>query len=142
LKEALRVAKALGIKDAGGFPEVAEKPRASLTVNTAEVPLYMRGADALETEIAVLESRKSEEPFIAGFRDLQERLTYLEALSINADSLSAVTIDEIAKTPYKAEKPRKALILILALVFGAIGGFVLALVAELFSKMRETPSSS
>jgi chain length determinant protein (polysaccharide antigen chain regulator) len=136
LKEALRVAETLGIKDAGAFPDVANKTQERLTVNTAQLPLYMRGTVALEAEIAVLESRKSDEPFISGFRDLQEQLGLLEGISIDAESLSAVTLDEVPRLPYTA-KPKKALIVLLAAVLGAIVGITGAFVAESLSRRRQ-----
>jgi len=97
----------------------------------------MRGAKALEAEIAVLESRKSDEPFIAGLRDLQEKRIFLEGLLINRDKLSAVTIDAAARTPYRAEKPRKKLMVILAGMLGLMVGIFLVFVAEIWSKVRE-----
>jgi len=95
----------------------------------------MRGTVALEAEIAVLESRKSDEPFISGFRDLQEQLGLLEGISIDAESLSAVTLDEVPRLPYTA-KPKKALIVLLAAVLGAIVGITGAFVAESLSRRR------
>ena len=137
LKEALRVARALGIKEPSMFPMKLDKSQAALSVNTAEVPLYMRGTEALETQITVLESRKSDEPFIAEFRDLEERRVFLEGISIQANSLSAVTVDESARVPYRAERPRKVLILIVGLLFGLIGGLILAIVVEMFLKVQK-----
>jgi len=130
LKEGLRVAEALGIKDGGTFPRVMDKTPAGLVVNTVQVPLYMRGTNALKTEISVLESRKSEEPFINGFRDLQERLIFMQAVTIDVTSLSAVTIGDPARIPYRMEKPNKKMIAVLGVVFGIMAGIFLALIAE------------
>jgi len=137
LREALRVASALGIESAGSLSVAADKEKAAIEVNTAKVPLYMRGTKALKAEITVLESRKSDEPFMSGVRDLQERRAFLEGLSINRDKLSTVTIDSTARTPYQAEKPRKKLILVLAGVLGLMAGFFLVFVAEFLSNTRE-----
>ena len=137
LKEALSVAKALGIQDNSTFPRMAGKNQLGLVVNTAHLPLYMRGTKALKTEISVLETRKSDEPFISGFRDLQERRAFLEGLSIDADALSAVTIDMVAKTPYRAESPRKLPLVFIAAVLGFIIGIFLVFVAEFWSKIYD-----
>jgi len=137
LQEALRVARVLGFEGVDSLAVIADTEKAAIEVNTAQIPLYMRGAKALEAEIAVLESRKSDEPFIAGLRDLQEKLAFLEGLSINRGMLSAVTIDTAARTPYQAEKPREKMIIILAAVFGLIIGIFLAFIAEFRSKARE-----
>jgi len=137
LKEALRVAKALGFKDASTFFKAEEKTQSELVVNIAEVPPYMRGTKALEVEISVLETRKSDEPFIKGFRDLQERRAFLEGISIDADALSAVTVDAVAKTPYRAERPRKFLLIFIAAALGFMIGIFLVFVAEFRSKIYD-----
>ena len=137
LGEALSIAKTLGIKDTSTFPRMADKTQAGLAVNTAQVPLYMRGADALETEIAVLKARKSDEPFIAGFRDLQERRAFLEDISIDTDALSAVTIDASAKTPYRAEKPRKLFLIFVAAALGFLISIFLVFITEFMSKVYD-----
>jgi len=101
-----------------------------------QAPLYMRGTKALEAEITVLESRKSDEPFVAGMRDLQEKQSFLEGISIDRSKLSAVTIDAAAIAPYQAEKPRKKLILILSAVFGLMTGIFLVFITEFRAKVR------
>ncbi len=136
LQEALRIARVLDIENADNFSGAASKEKAAIEVNTARVPLYMRGVKALEAEITVLESRKSDEPFISGLRDLQEKLAFYKGLSINPDKLSAVTIDAAARTPLQTEKPRKKLIFILAGVLGLMIGVFLIFTAEFRSKIR------
>ena len=137
LKEELRIAKVLGIEGAGYFPGRSGNKRAEITVNTAKLPPYVRGSKALEAEISVLESRKSEEPFIKGLRDLQESLALLENISINPDTVSAATVDAPASTPYRAEKPRRALIMIVAIILGVMGGIFMVFIAEFLSKFRQ-----
>jgi len=90
----------------------------------------MRGTRALESEILVLEARKSDEPFIKGFRDLQERRAFLESISIDTDALSAVTVDAAAKTPYRSERPRKFLLMFVAAMLGLLFGILLVFIAE------------
>lgn len=136
LNEALRVAKALGIQDTTTIPKMTGKAQSELIVNTAQMPLYMRGTKALEAEISVLEARKSDEPFIEGVRDLQERSAFLEGISIDADELSAVTIGAAAKTPYRAEKPRKVPTMLLALVLGSLVGLIGVFLTESLSTRR------
>jgi chain length determinant protein (polysaccharide antigen chain regulator) len=137
LREALRVAKTLGIKSTSSFPVIEEKDTAAIEINTAQLPLYMRGMKALEAEIAVLESRKSDEPFVAGLRDLQEKQAFLEDILIERDKMSAVTIDAAGRTPYRVEKPRKKLMFMLATVFGLMIGIFMVFIAEFRSKTRE-----
>jgi chain length determinant protein (polysaccharide antigen chain regulator) len=130
LREALRVAKALGIKEAIDFPKVADGSAVGLTVNTAQQPLYMRGSEALEMEISVLEARKSDAPFISGFRDLQEQNAMLEDIKIKPGDLSAVKVDVAARTPYRREKPSRLLVVLIAAMSGLGIGIVLAFFAE------------
>lgn len=137
LREALRIARALGIESAGSLPVTSKKDRAAIEVNTAQSPLYMRGVKALEAEIAVLDSRKSDEPFIPGVRDLQEKLAFLEGISIEQGKVSAVTIDAAGRAPYGAEKPNKKLVMTLAVVFGFLGGIFLVFIAGFLSKAYE-----
>jgi len=136
LQEALHIAKALGVTEAGTFPMATGKNPAGVAVNTAQVPLYMRGTKALEKEINVLESRKSDEPFIAGLRDLQERLSFLEDIIVDPDTLSTVRVDSVAKTPYRAERPRKLLLIFSAATLGFMIGIFLVFIAEFWSKIN------
>lgn len=136
LREALRIARTLGIEDTSAFPKMADNNRSGLVVNTAEAPLYMRGSKALETEVSVLESRKSDEPFIDGFRDLQERQEFLENIVVDPNILSAVTVDATASIPYRAVKPRGALTLSLAAILGLVVGILGAFIKERLSRRQ------
>jgi len=136
LQEALRVAGALGINNVNIYTQPEDKGQTAVTVNASELPLYMRGTAALETEIEVLESRKSDAPFIEGLRDLQERKAFLEDITIDPDSLSTVIVDTVARIPYRAERPRKLLITASAAVLGVVLGIFLAFFLEFSSKTR------
>ncbi len=135
LKEALLIAEALDIKDTGTFTSMMKQTTSELVINTSQIPLYMRGIKALGEEISVLEKRKSDAPFNEVFRDLQEKLAYMEAISVKPEFLSSVTIDVTAHIPYQIEKPRKRLLLIIAAMLGFMVGIFLVFVAEFRSKM-------
>ena len=137
LKEALHIARALGINDSSGFPVISERNSPGIAVNTAQVPLYMRGVKALNEEITGLEARESEEAFIVGFREKQEELSLLESISIDRDKLSATKIDVMASKPYNAEKPRNKVVFLLSAVLGLLGGIILVYIAEIVSKVRQ-----
>jgi len=140
LREALQVATALGIVRPKVSQMAANKSETEIAISMVDVPLYTRGTKALKAEITVLESRKSNERFVPGLRDLQEKLAYLEGLSVGRGELSAVTVDSRVIVPYRAEKPRKALVGMLSALLGIMGGIVLAFVAELLSSTdRERP---
>ena len=138
LREAMRIAEALGTETS--YLALSDQYNNAISVNTAEVPLYMRGVRALQEEIATLESRKSEEPFIPGFRDLQEKLFYLESISIDPRNISTVRIDQDAMVPYGAEKPRKGRTILLVIVLGIIAGIFAAFFVELSSNARREQS--
>jgi len=142
LKEALRVARTLGIDQMNIFPAINGTARSELAVIAAELPLYLRGTRALESEITVLESRKSDEPFIKGYRDLQERRALLEGVSVDPDSLDAVTLDSVARVPYHAESPKKVQVLVLAALLGLVAGVLLAFIVDFLLKIRGEPAES
>jgi chain length determinant protein (polysaccharide antigen chain regulator) len=130
LQEALIIAKALDIEGPSGTPLFSGIDKLEIAVNT-EPPLYLRGAKALEAEIAVLQARKSDEPFIDGLRQLQDKLVLLESISIDKSTLSAVTIDSAARIPYEAETPKVIRVFMLAAMGGLILGVFFALIREL-----------
>jgi chain length determinant protein (polysaccharide antigen chain regulator) len=61
-------------------------------VNTQPQPLYLRGSKALRSEIKELTERSSDDPFIPGLRDLQDKIELLktnrqiEALKLRKDN--------------------------------------------------------
>ena len=134
------VAEALGIEsgDLGAAASQQHSPGSIVSVNTVDEPLYLRGSRALELEIAALEARKLNEPFVAGVRDLQERLRFLEGLQVAKHEVKAVTVDADARTPYRAEKPRRLLVLVLAILVGLGAGVAAVLVRELRRQTRAT----
>lgn len=132
LREALQLAKSLGINESTARSRVStnEQPGNSEDYMSPFV-LSMRGEQALEVEIAVLESRKSDEPFVDGVRDLQEMKTFLESISIDRSKLSAVKIDVAATPPYEAQALRKVRLIALAAMVGAMMGILLVFVAQM-----------
>ncbi len=137
IQEALRIAEMLGINDRTVHLEEPGKSKAEVAVNTAQMPLYMQGTKALEAEIFVLESRKSDDSFIKGLRDLQGKLTYLEGVKINPEKLSMVTIDSAARVPYRANNPRKIRIILFGVLFGIVASVLCIFLLEFVSKIRK-----
>lgn len=137
LKESLRIAKTLGITDTSTLSVLSGGVnQGGVAVNTAQLPQYMRGINALEEEIMVLQARKSEEPFIEGYRALQARLEMLESISLALGDMSAVYVDIPAREAYSPEKPRKLLLLLLAVVLGTTIGVLFVSAAEVWSKRQ------
>ena len=65
-----------------------------LNISKSSTPLYYRGYRALNAEINILKNRKSDDPFISGLRDLQEKLVLLTSIKIETEGQHAVTVDQ------------------------------------------------
>jgi chain length determinant protein (polysaccharide antigen chain regulator) len=125
LKEALVLAESVNLL----------KPMIDQAANNLSME-YMRGAVAIKAEIAILQARESDDPFISGMRDLQERLNYLQSIKFDENKLKVVRIDEPAVAPEAAIKPKKRLIVAVALVLGVMLGVFAALIRGAVRKRR------
>jgi chain length determinant protein (polysaccharide antigen chain regulator) len=107
-------------------------------------PLYMLGSTAIKAEIKALESReeiakdlaRGEDHFIAGLPKLLVEIEALQALEIDFSKISLARIDEVAVVPIKPIKPRKLLIMALALVGGLFVGLFMALIVAAYGKHK------
>jgi chain length determinant protein (polysaccharide antigen chain regulator) len=107
-------------------------------------PLYMLGSKAIEAEIKALESReqiakglaRGEDHFIVGLPKLLVEIEALQALEIDFSKISLARIDEVAVVPVNSIKPRKLLIMVLALVGGLFAGLFMALIVAAFGKHK------
>ncbi|GEM_PF-360344 len=137
LKEALSVAEAVGL----------ENPKTNISRTAAGAELanyldgnltYMRGAKAIRNEIAVLEARTSEEPFIGELRNLEEQAEFLKGIAIDMKRVTPAFVDQSARVPETPIKPRKGLIIGSGLVLGLLLGSLLALLrtAYLWQDLR------
>lgn len=137
LEEALQIAKKLKIQKLSDSPEYeARNQLADPVLNTVPLPLYTRGTIALEAEIESLKNRKSDDPFIAGLRDTQERANTLRALVINPQKVKVVTIDSPAYVPNAPEKPKKLLVLAVGMCLALLLGVMAAFFAEFVKGLR------
>lgn len=140
LKESLHIAKKLGIKSISVFSGQRDQVQPELVINTARLPAYMRGSDALETEIEALESRKSDEAFAVGLRKIQERLALFEGIILDPDALSAVTVNAPAIPPVsRSDHSRMMMIVLVGMVFAVLLGIVAVLLVG--SSTRDRPES-
>lgn len=129
LKEALRVARSIGLEQP---PIISGEISAGM-----DGPLtYMRGSKALEAEIANLESRVSDDPFIEGLRSTQERLTFYRGLKIEPSTVAVYHQDGEVEQPDKPIKPRKVLIVLLSALLGIGLGLAVALCRDVWSRRR------
>ena len=139
LREALQVAEAVGADapqvitgKTSSDGELAEFMDGSL--------MYMRGAKAVRAELAVLEKREDDAPFIPELRGLESQLEFLRKIDIDPDNVQVFTLDSAAEEPQTPIKPKKALILVLGLVLGGMHGVFVVLIRTILSKRGVRPS--
>jgi uncharacterized protein involved in exopolysaccharide biosynthesis len=68
---------------------------------------------------------------------LQEKHEFLEGISIDSGLVSTVTVDEPARVPYRAERPRKTVIILIALVLGSVVAITAAFISESIFRVRQ-----
>jgi len=98
--------------------------------------IYTRGAKTLRAQLDILEKRTSDEPFIAGFRELNTQLELLKAFSLDDSNVSVVEIDETAEVPTTPIKPKKSLIVAVGIVLGGMLGVFAALIRSMIRKRK------
>ena len=138
IQEAANTASILGFEDRVDTSNVVQNNQLNITINST--PLYYIGFRALSQEIKALKSRKSDDPFIAGLRDLQEQLALLHSYKIEAEGQHAVTVDQAAYPPKNRIKPNRRLIVSLGTVVGLFLGIFLVFIVSFIQKQKETHS--
>lgn len=133
LKEALYIAESIGLESAS-----PQSDKASLGGNRYidNDLIYTRGAKTLRAQLAVLEARTSDEPFIEGFRELNTRLELLQAFQLDDSNVSVVLIDEVAEVPSKPIKPNKKIIVAVGVLVGGMLGVFAALIRIMIRKRK------
>jgi chain length determinant protein (polysaccharide antigen chain regulator) len=137
-EEAAVIARSLGVRDRIDVTNVVQNNQ--LNSSTSSTPLYYRGFRALSSESETLKNRKSDDPFIEGLRDLQEKLALLRSIKIEAEGMHAVTVDQAAYPPKNRIKPNRRLIVSLGTVVGLFLGIFLVFVVSFVQKQKETHS--
>lgn len=135
LKEALRVARSIGLEKP---PIIADTLSSEVSAGMSGSLTYMRGSKALEGEIANLESRASDDPFIPDLRETQEQLNFLRNLKVDPSLVAMYQQDGAVSQPDKPIKPRKAIIMLLSILCGLGLGVVVALGRDLWVRRKST----
>ena len=138
--EAAEIAKNLGIRRRVDATNIIQNTQMNVDIATATTPLYYLGYEALMTEIGILRNRKSDDPFIAGLRDLQEMLAMLNAIEIDQEKMRAVNIDQSAFPTSGYIKPNRRLTVSIATVVGLFSGIFLAFCIEFVQNQRKKHS--
>lgn len=134
LQEALTVAEAVGYDS----PQVTPG-KTSSDGDFAEFMdgnlMYMRGAKAVKAELAVLEKRTNDDPFIVELRGIENQMDFLQKIDVNPDNVAVFTLDSPALVPETPIAPKKMLILVLGIILGGVIGLMVALVRVIFRKV-------
>jgi len=146
LQEAYQIAKSLGIHEHLFIPNNNGKStRAILAelisisdrlLNVNKLPDYMRGTKVLQAEITALKNRKLDNFHIDGFRDLQKKLTMLEAITIEKNKIQAVIVDKKAAVSINPVRPNRKFIIILSLVLGGLLSIFTVFIIEFICRLR------
>ncbi|MBF8669055.1 LPS O-antigen chain length determinant protein WzzB [Pseudomonas putida] len=133
LNEALRVAKSIGLEKP---PIISDALATEVSAGMAGALTYMRGTKALEAEIANLKARASDDPFISGLRERQEKLAFLRDFKIDPSSIAMYQQDGGVEQPDEPIRPKKSVIVTISVVIGLIFGGIVALLRDVWIKRR------
>ncbi|QXH55427.1 LPS O-antigen chain length determinant protein WzzB [Pseudomonas maumuensis] len=133
LKEALLVAKSIGLERP---PIISNTLSSEVSAGMGGALTYMRGSKALEAEIANLDSRSSDDPYIPTLRERQEKLNFLRNLKIDPALVAMYQQDGAVFQPDKPAKPKKAIIMALAALAGLAMGVCVAIGRALSLRRR------
>lgn len=125
LKEALQLAESIGLQE--------PPDRGNLITSYTGSTSYLRGAEALRSELGLMEQRRNYDPYISELPSLLRVQALLSGIDVQP-KLSVATIDQSATAPIAPVEPRKPLILVLGVVMGVILGVLAALAHNLFRK--------
>ncbi len=125
LKEALVIAEKAGIKDPTGNNSIA---------SDAIPMLFMHGSKALSAEIDVLQSRKSDEPFIGNLLQLVNEYNFYNNIIFSSDTFKMYRLDGPMDTSEHQISPRVVLTLIGSIFLGLMLGGGIALIRNRFMK--------
>jgi chain length determinant protein (polysaccharide antigen chain regulator) len=137
-EEAAGIAGNLGVRDRVDTTNVVQNNQ--MNISTSSTPLYYRGYIALNAEIKILKNRKSDDPFIIGLRDLQEKLALLRSIKIEEKGMHAVRVDQAAYSSKNRIKPNRRRIVSLGTVVGLFLGIFLVYFVSFVQKLKETHS--
>jgi len=129
LKNALTLAETINLND----PPSTGNLITSYTGTTT----YLRGSKALKAELALLEKRASDDPYIPELPNLLKEQALLKKIDLNPRHLSVATVDQTAIPPEIPIKPKKSLIVVLGIILGLILGAVVAIIRQMWKKAAQ-----
>ncbi|MDB2531525.1 Wzz/FepE/Etk N-terminal domain-containing protein [Alphaproteobacteria bacterium] len=148
LREQSAIARKLGVKNNTIETQSFGGKNGVVTNVITEMPLYLRGYEAIEKEIELVEARENKKAFVSGLLELEQKKRELEqdktlerAEALFADTpvmkgdFSAVVMT-VAATEFES-KSKRMLMLAMAVVLGGLVGTVYVLIANAMRKRNE-----
>ncbi len=135
LEEAANIASAMGLYEQSAAMFAVRNDRDN-EQQSVQIPLYLHGEKALRSEIEALRGRESVDPFIPELRVLESRLNSLERFEIDREAFRVYRLDQSAVTPQAPIRPRRALVLLGALVAGFVLATLVVLIGGSIARQR------
>ena len=150
LREQAAVARKMGVAKSTIEAQTFSSQNGVLANVSTEMPFYLRGYEAIEKEIELIESRENKEVFISSLLELEQKKRTLEqdktleraealfsATPIVSDNdFSAVSVS-VEATTFETQN-KFSLMLALAVVLGGIIGALYVLIASAIRSRKQT----
>lgn len=134
LKEALAIAEAIGMENpqfTGGNTQVSVSGSAgvgdSVQMSDGSM-LFLNGTKAIRAELALLEARENDAPFIGELRGVEQRISMLNLVDPLPEQVRLFTLDSAADVPENPIKPNKVMIVGVGIGIGGMLAGTIALV--------------
>lgn len=137
LQEDYNIANAIGLKD----PFFSQERDYSLQANSS-VPRYLSGTKALKTQINILGSRKSDDPFSKELRDAQQELAFYKNININTQNAAVFRLDGSVKSSDRLVSPKKRVIMIASMMLGLLLGISLVIIRNFLFPLNSAPKGN
>ena len=149
LREQSAIARKLGVKNNTIETQSFGGKNGVVTNVITEMPLYLRGYEAIEKEIALVEARENKKAFVSGLLELEQKkreleqdktleraeILFADTPVMRGDDFSAVVMT-VAATEFES-KSKRMLMLAMAVVLGGMVGTVYVLIANAMRKRNE-----
>lgn len=137
LESDLAIATKLNIKD-NKMLAVQDKSSLTVVASNMNIPRYMRGTRVLSAELEALKNRKSDDAFIKGLRDWQQEVVRLKLITYLPENFEPYILDGAINKPESPIKPKRSLVLALAVVLGLFLGIFAAFFFEFIRKANQS----
>jgi len=135
-KEAAIIASKLGAVERIEGTNVVQNNQQQVAEMGTLTPLYYLGSKALKAEILTLKNRRSDDPFIIGLREIQQKLFLLRSIKINEEELTSVTVDRPAYPSEKRIQPNRRKIVLQGTLIGLFLGIFISIVVTFLQNKK------